>query len=269
VGSARNGAGSVKVFFLGDVVGEAGRETARIAIGRLRQKAQIDFVVVNGENAAGGNGITPKITYELLRYGADVITLGDHAWDQREIVPFLADEPRLLRPLNYPPNTPGCGSIVVQGNGKKLGVVCALGRTFMTPQTDNPFLTVRPVLDAIRRETPCILVDFHSEATSEKIAFGRYLDGQVSAVVGTHTHVQTADGKILPGGTAYLTDAGFCGAHDSVIGRDVASVIQRYLTILPQRFGLATKGLQADGVLLTLDDLSGRALEIEPIQLAV
>lgn len=241
----------------------------RIAVSRLRQETTIDFVVVNGENAAGGNGITPKITYELFRYGVDVITLGDHAWDQREIIPFLADEPRLLRPLNYPPNTPGSGWIVVQGNGKKLGVLCALGRTFMTPQTDNPFLTVRPVLEAIRRETPCILVDFHSEATSEKIAFGRYLDGQVSCVVGTHTHVQTADGKILAGGTGYLTDVGFCGAHDSVIGRDVGPVIQRYLTLLPQRFGLATKGLQADGVMLTLDDSSGRTVAIEPIQIPI
>ncbi|WP_202214687.1 TIGR00282 family metallophosphoesterase [Methylacidimicrobium sp. AP8] len=259
----------MKVLFLGDVVGEAGREVVRIAVARLRQERTIDFVVANGENAAGGSGITPKITYELLRYGVDVITLGDHAWDQREIIPFMADEPRLLRPLNYPPNTPGSGSIVVQGNGKKLGVICVLGRTFMTPQTDNPFLAIRPALEAMRRETPCILVDFHSEATSEKIAFGRYLDGQVSAVLGTHTHVQTADGTILPGGTAYLTDVGFCGAHDSVIGRDAHSVIQRYVTLLPQRFGLATKGLQADGVLLTLEDSSGRATALEPIQLPI
>ena len=181
-----------------------------------------DFFVVNGENSAGGNGITPRLAVDLMRAGADVITLGDHAWDQREIVPYFATEPRLLRPLNFPAGTPGFGSVVVDGNGQKLGVINVLGRTFMGPQVDNPFLLIEAEIEKLKQETACILIDFHAEATSEKIAFGRAVDGLATLVVGTHTHVQTADDRIFPGGTAYLTDAGFCGPHESVIGRDIA-----------------------------------------------
>jgi metallophosphoesterase (TIGR00282 family) len=259
----------MRVAFLGDVVGEPGRQAVKEAVGYLRERWDPDFFVVNGENAAGGKGITPRITYELLRYGADVITLGDHAWDQREILPFFVEEPRLIRPLNYPPGTPGSGYVVVEGNGKKLAVVCAQGRTFMGMPVDNPFLALKELLPALRRETPCVLVDFHAEATSEKAAMGWYLDGLVSAVVGTHTHVQTADERILPGGTAYITDVGFCGAHDSVIGREKRSIIERYLTLLPTRMLLATEGIQADGVLLSIEEETGRALRIERFQIPV
>ena len=259
----------MKVVFLGDVVGEPGRDTVRAAIPVLKERYAPDFFVVNGENAAGGHGITPKLAYELMRAGADVVTLGDHTWDQKEIFPFFAQEPRLIRPLNYPTGTPGAGFIIVQGNGKKLGVLNAMGRTFMRPEVDNPFLLIKPLLEGIRTETLSILVDFHAEATSEKVAFGRHIDGQASVVVGTHTHVQTADETILPGGTAYLSDAGFCGSHESVIGRDIHSVIQKYVTLLPNKFPLSTGGLQADGFFTEIDETTGRALRIERIQLKV
>ena len=256
----------MKFIFLGDVVGEPGRDTVRAAISLLRERYSPDFFVVNGENAAGGNGITPKLAIELMRAGADVVTLGDHAWDQREIVSFFATEPRLLRPLNFPPGTPGAGSIVVEGNGFKLGVINLLGRTFMGPQVDNPFLLVDPEIEKLKREAACILIDFHAEATSEKIAFGRAVDGLATLVVGTHTHVQTADDQIFPGGTAYLTDAGFCGPHESVIGRDIPSVLQKYRTLLPNKFYIARGGLQADGVYVEADPHTGHALKIERIQ---
>ena len=256
----------MKFIFLGDVVGEPGRDTVRAAIEILRERYAPDFFVVNGENSAGGNGITPKLSIELMRAGADVVTLGDHTWDQRDILPYFATEPRLLRPLNFPAGTPGAGSIVVEGNGFKLGVINLLGRTFMGPQVDNPFLLIEPEIEKLKRETACILVDFHAEATSEKIAFGRAVDGLATLVVGTHTHVQTADDQIFPGGTAYLTDAGMCGAHESVIGRDIPSVLQKYRTLLPNKFYIAREGLQADGVFVEADAATGRALRIERIQ---
>jgi metallophosphoesterase (TIGR00282 family) len=256
----------MKFIFLGDVVGEPGRDTVRAAIPLLRERYQPDFFVVNGENSAGGNGITPRLAVDLMRAGADVITLGDHTWDQREIVPYFATEPRLLRPLNFPAGTPGSGSVVVGGNGQKLGVINVLGRTFMGPQVDNPFLLIEREIEKLKQETACILIDFHAEATSEKIAFGRAVDGLATLVVGTHTHVQTADDQIFPGGTAYLTDAGFSGPHESVIGRDIASVLQKYRTLLPNKFYIARGGLQADGVFVEADPDSGRALRIERIQ---
>jgi metallophosphoesterase (TIGR00282 family) len=260
----------MKFIFLGDVVGEPGRDTVRAAIPILRERYQPDFFVVNGENAAGGNGITPKLAIELMRAGADVVTLGDHAWDQRDIVPYFATEPRLVRPANFPPGTPGAGSIVVSGNGHMLGVLNLLGRTFMGPQVDNPFLMVEAEIAKLKQEgASCVLIDFHAEATSEKIAFGRAADGLATLVVGTHTHVQTADERILPGGTAYLTDAGFCGPHESVIGRDIPSVLQKYRTLLPNKFYIAREGLQADGVFVEADPATGRALRIERIQLKI
>jgi metallophosphoesterase (TIGR00282 family) len=256
----------MKFIFLGDVVGEPGRDVVRAAIPLLREAYAPDFFIVNGENAAGGNGITPKLAIELMRAGADVVTLGDHAWDQRDIVPFFATEPRLIRPGNFPAGTPGAGSVVVSGNGHKLGVINLLGRTFMGPQVDNPFLMIEAEIERLKQETPCIMIDFHAEATSEKIAFGRAVDGLATLVVGTHTHVQTADDRILPGGTAYLTDAGFCGPHESVIGRDIPSVLQKYRTLLPNKFYIAREGLQADGVFVEADPVTGRALRVERIQ---
>jgi metallophosphoesterase (TIGR00282 family) len=256
----------MRVVFLGDVVGEIGREAVKLAIPHFIEDWAPDFFVVNGENAAGGNGITPKLAYELLRAKVDVITLGDHCWDQREVIGFFHEEPRLIRPLNFPETCPGSGSVVVSGNGKKLAVINAIGRTFMGPDTDNPFVLIHKEIEKVKQETNCILVDFHAETTSEKIAFGHALNGKVSAVVGTHTHVQTADEKILAGGTAYITDVGFCGPHDSVIGRDKFIIVKRFETLMPARMPIATEGVQVDGVMLEFDEETGHATHIERIQ---
>lgn len=255
----------MKILFLGDVVGEPGREAVKKLLPLAKAKYQPDFIVINGENAAGGNGITSKLAIELMRYGADVITLGDHAWDQKEVVSYFEIEPRLLRPLNYPAGTPGKGYVVVQGNGKKLGVINAQGRTFIKPELDNPFLLIEPIIEEIKKETNCIFVDFHAEATSEKIAFGRFLDGKVSAVVGTHTHVATADTQIFSKGTAYQTDAGMCGAHESVIGREAEGVIKRYLTLLPQRWHLSQRDVRINGVFVEVNEISGLATQMERV----
>lgn len=255
-----------RLIFLGDVVGEPGREAIKHSLPTLRNKYAPDFIVVNGENAAGGKGLTPKLAYDLMRSKVDVITLGDHAWDQREIVKFMDDEPRVIRPFNFPDSSPGKGYIVVQGNGKKLAVINALGRTFMPFPVDNPFTGLERVLKEVKQETNSILIDFHAETTSEKIAYGHFCDGKVAAVVGTHTHVQTADDKILEQGTAYITDVGFCGSHDSVIGRDKKVVIERFVTLMHGRMPIANQAIQADGVFIVIDDKTGSAVSMERIQ---
>lgn len=259
----------MRVIFFGDIVGEIGREAVKLAVPGMVEKWAPDFLVANGENAAGGNGITPRLVIDMFRAKIDVITLGDHAWDQKEILGFFAEEPRLLRPFNYPPGCPGAGSVVVRGHGKKLGVISAMGRTFMHGPVDNPFLGMAAEIEKVRAETPCILVDFHAETTSEKIAFGHAMDGKVSAVIGTHTHVQTADEKVLSGGTAYITDAGFCGPHDSVIGRDKRAIVRRFETLLPGRMPIATEGVQVDGVVVDIEEGSGRAIKVERFQIPV
>src|ERR1041385_3509803 len=218
------------VLFLGDVVGEPGRTAVIARMPELKKKYALDFVIVNGENAAGGRGITGKITIDLLRAGVSVITTGDHIWDQKEILSFIDTEPRLLRPLNYPEGAPGSGSIILETAKGKIGVINVQGRTFMQPILDNPFRALEAAVTKMRKETPNIIVDAHGETTSEKIGAGRFPGGQVSAVIGTHTHVQTADEQILPGGTAFLCDAGFTGPHESVIGREIEPIIKRFLT---------------------------------------
>jgi 2',3'-cyclic-nucleotide 2'-phosphodiesterase len=264
----------VKLLFIGDIVGEPGRRAVKTLVPALRQNHRLDFVIANGENSAGGNGITPRIADEIYASGVDVITSGDHLWDQKEVVHLLANESRFLRPLNYPPETPGRGSGVFtfpDGAGKlvKIGVMNIQGRTFMQPPLDNPFPTGRDAVKLLRAQTNLIFVDFHAEATSEKIAFARFLDGQVSAVVGTHTHVQTADEQIFPGGTAYLSDAGFTGPHESVLGREIEPVIQRFLTSVPQRFEVAKERVLLHGVVIELDAATGRAIKIERISQAL
>ncbi len=259
----------MRVVFIGDVVGEPGRTCLKEAAGEIRERWAPDFLVVNGENAAGGAGLTPRLAYELMRSKVDVITLGDHAFDQFEIRDFFAQEPRVIRPFNYPEAVPGRGQVVVTGNGLRLGVINALGNTFMKSALANPFLGIDAVIDEVRRETPCILLDFHAETTSEKISMAYVVDGRVSAVVGTHTHVQTADERILPGGTAAITDVGFCGAHDSVIGREVGIILERHRNQLPVRMKLAWGGLRADGVMVEIDDATGKARLIERLQVAV
>src|SRR5882724_5430448 len=229
------------VLFLGDIVGEPGRNAVIGRLPQLKEKQALDFIIVNGENAAGGRGITGKITIELLRAGVSVVTTGDHIWDQKEIVQFLDLEPRLLRPLNYPEGAPGSGSIVLETAKGKIGVINVQARTFMQPILENPFHAVEAAAAKIREETGNIIVDAHGETTSEKIALGRFLDGKVSAVIGTHTHVQTADEQIFPGGTAFLCDAGFTGPHESVIGREIEPIVRRFLTNQPQKFDVAKK----------------------------
>jgi len=232
---------------------------------QLREQHALDFIIANGENSAGGSGITPRMAAEIFAAGVNVITCGDHLWDQKEVSELLHNEPRFLRPLNYPAGTPGRGSGIYQvGSLPPVAVMNAQGRTFM-PVMENPFLMGIDEADLLRRQTNIIFVDFHAEATSEKIAFARLLDGRVSAVVGTHTHVQTADEQIFPGGTAYLTDAGFTGPQESVLGREIIPIIKRFQTNMPQRFEVAKKRVVLHGTVIEIDETSGKALKIRRI----
>ncbi len=249
----------MKLLFIGDIVGEPGRRAVKTLLPKLREQHQLDFVIANGENSAGGSGITPRTAQEILSAGVDVITSGDHLWDQKEVTELLQNEKRFLRPLNYPPGTPGHGSgVFTTQESLSVAVLNAQGRTFM-PTLENPFLLVPPEIERLRQQTKIIFVDFHAEATSEKIAFARMLDGQVSAVVGTHTHVQTADEQIFPGGTAYLSDAGFTGPHESVLGREIEPVIKRFVTNMPQRFEVARNRVLLHGVVVEIDEATGKA----------
>jgi metallophosphoesterase (TIGR00282 family) len=257
------------LLFVGDVVGAPGRKALRMLLPRLRARLQLDLVIANGENAAGGSGITTETAAELFVAGVDLITSGDHLWDQKEVTELLLKEPRFLRPINYPPGTLGQGSTVWQRDGLPgVGVINAQGRSFMPP-LENPFFLVPAEVDRLRRLTPIIFVDMHAEATSEKIAMGRMLDGRVSAVVGTHTHVQTADEQIFPGGTAFLCDAGFTGPHESVLGREIEPVIRRFQSCAPQRFSVAKRKLVLQGALIRIDPESGRAREIQRVSEAL
>ena len=252
----------MKILFIGDVVGEPGRKVLKQQVPRLRQLHGLDVVIANGENSAGGSGITPAMANEIFAAGVDLITSGDHLWDQKEVIDLLNNEPRFVRPLNYPPGTPGGGSIVLETAKGKVAVVNVQCRTFMNPPLENPFLAMRDEVARLRQETPVILVDCHGETTSEKIAMGRYLDGRVSAVLGTHTHCQTADDQIFPGGTAYLTDAGFCGPSESCLGRELQPIIQRFLTGRPIVFPIAGGPVKLHGAVVEIDETTGRALAI-------
>jgi metallophosphoesterase (TIGR00282 family) len=259
----------MKLLFIGDIVGRPGRDLVRKHVRALARSVNADLVIANGENAAGGAGITRENTHEILGAGVDVITGGNHTWDKRETLEFIGDEPALLRPANYPPGTPGSGSTVVKGrNGELTGVVNVMGRVFLL-NIDDPFRRVTEEIARLRDAgVRVILVDFHAEATSEKLALCCYLDGKVAAVVGTHTHVQTADERILPGGTACLTDVGMTGPHDGVIGMDKDAVIARFTTGLPARFEPATGDPRLHGVLITADPATGRATAISRIALS-
>lgn len=255
----------MKVLFIGDIVGQPGRRAVKEVVPRLREAHGIHLVIANGENSAGGSGITPKTAEEIFSAGVDVITSGDHLWDQKEVIDLLHEERRFVRPLNYPADTPGHGSVVIQKEAlPPVAVLNLQGRTFMA-DLENPFHAARAEVERLRRETPIIFVDMHAEATSEKIAIARMLDGRVSAVIGTHTHVQTADEQIFPGGTAYLTDAGFTGPHESVLGREIVPVIHRFLTNMPQRFDVARERVLLQGALVEIDEKQGRALAIRRI----
>jgi len=255
----------VKILFIGDIVGEPGRRAVKELLPRVRRQHAPDLIIANGENSAGGSGITPKTAAEIFSAGVDIITSGDHLWDQKEVVGLLQNESRFLRPLNYPQGTPGQGSVVYQANNQPpIAVLNLQGRSFMA-DLDNPFIAARAEVERLRQNTNIIFVDFHAEATSEKAALARMLDGQVSAVVGTHTHVQTADEQILPNGTAFLTDAGFTGPHESVIGREIDPVIKRFLTLQPQRFTVATGRIMLQGALVEINQATGRAEKIQRV----
>lgn len=250
---------------MGDVVGRPGRDILRAKLPALRRRYSPDFIVVNAENAAGGTGLTPALADEFFSYGIHCLTLGNHAWDKREIAEYIDGEPRLIRPLNWPPGTPGAGVAVVQSGGKRLGVVNLHGRVFAGFLLEDPFRAADAALEYLQAQgVSSVLVDFHAEATSEKQALGWYLDGRASAVVGTHTHVQTADAVVLPGGTAYITDVGMNGPRHSVIGMNVDLVLERFLTQMPVRLEVAKGPAILSGVAITLDD-TGRAMQIESI----
>jgi hypothetical protein len=260
---------AVNLLFVGDVVGEPGRHALRKILPELRERLHLDMVVANGENSAGGAGITVNTANELLNAGVDIVTSGDHLWDQKEVNILLQTEPRFIRPFNYPPGTIGQGSVVWRAEGQPpVAVLNLQGRTFM-PAIENPFLCAKPEVCRLRQMTKIIFVDMHAEATSEKIAIARMLDGQVSAVVGTHTHVQTADEQIFPGGTAYLTDAGFTGPHESVLGREIEPIIQRFCTNMPQKFGVASGRILLQGAVIEIDNQTGRALSISRVSEAL
>ena len=254
----------MRILFIGDIVGRPGRQAVRQLLPMLQNLWAPDLIVANGENMAGGAGITGATAAEIFEAGVHVITSGDHIWDQKEIMAVLETETRILRPLNYPPGAPGQGSLVLRDFDPPVAVINLQGRVFM-PELENPFLRIEKELERLAPLQPIILVDFHAEATSEKIAMGRMLDGRVSAVIGTHTHVQTADEQIFPGGTAYLTDAGFTGPHESVIGRQIEPVIRRFRTNLPQRFHVAKEDVRLQGVLIDIDPLTRKARDIRRI----
>jgi 2',3'-cyclic-nucleotide 2'-phosphodiesterase len=258
----------MNLLFVGDIVGRPGRDLVRTGLAPLVARHAVDLVIVNGENAAGGNGITREISESLLAQGVDVITSGNHIWDKREVLDYIAVEPRLLRPANYP-DAPGRGTFVARtANGRSVGVLNLMGRVHLA-NIDNPFAVARREIEVLRERTSLIFVDFHAEATSEKVAMGWFLDGLVTAVVGTHTHVQTADARVLPGGTAYLTDVGMTGPHDGVIGVGKEPVIQRFLTGLPARFEAASGDLRLHAVVVDADEASGKARRIEPLSLSL
>ena len=256
----------MRVLFIGDIVGEPGRRAIKELVPKITKREKIDFVVANGENAAGGSGITPVLVDELLGYGIDVITSGDHIWKRKEIIDKLSQDSRVLRPANYPRESPGFGSTVVESrSGVEVGVINIQGRVFMQA-IECPFRVARAEVDRIKNKARVIILDIHAEATSEKMALGWFLDGSVSAIIGTHTHVQTADERILPNGTAFLTDAGMTGPFDSVIGRNKEQILTRFISGLPARFDMAQGDIQLHGAIIDVNEKTGKADSIKRIQ---
>ena len=254
----------LRILFIGDVFGEPGRRALERLLPRLRDDLAADLVVANGENAAGGLGLTARLTRELWGCGVDVITMGNHVWKQRDLLPVLDEEERLLRPANYPPNVPGHGHVIVEAAGARIGVVNLQGRVYMN-ELDDPFRCLDELLAGPLAKADCVVVDMHAEASSEKQALGWYVDGRAAAVVGTHTHVQTADEKILPKGTAYISDLGLTGPHRSVIGMDPKAAIKRFITQQPMRFKVAKGDNRLQGAMVEVDEATGLAMSIKRI----
>jgi metallophosphoesterase, MG_246/BB_0505 family len=258
------GARSLRVLFIGDIVGKPGREAIKRFVKPLKLEYKVDVIIANAENAAAGKGLTKEIAEELFDNGIQFLTMGNHVWDQRDIMNFIDREPRLIRPANYPAGAPGQGYGFLRAIGKKIGILNLSGRIFL-PALDDPFSGAIRWINQMKQETPIIIVDFHAEATSEKVALGWFLDGKVSAVLGTHTHIQTADARLLQQGTAYITDVGMTGPRDSVLGVKKEIIINRFLTQLPAKFELASGPIQINAVLLEINDL-GKTSHIEAIQ---
>lgn len=255
----------MRILFIGDIVGSIGREQLQTYLPKLKQKYQPQLTIVNGENAAAGKGITEKIYKQLLEYGADFLTMGNHTFDKKEIFDFIDQAKKMIRPANYPVGTPGKGINYVNVNGTEVAIINLQGRTFM-PAIDDPFRIADQLIEEASKRTPIIFIDFHAEASSEKLALAWYLDGRISAFVGTHTHVQTADNRILDQGTAYITDVGMTGPYDGIIGTEREAVIKRFLTQLPVRFEVTKKGkTQLSGVVIDIDQKTGKAERINRI----
>ena len=253
----------MRILFIGDIFGRPGRQLVKTGLAAIVSRHEIDLVIANAENAAAGFGITREIGDELLELGIDVMTSGNHIWDKREALDYIGTEPRLLRPANYPSGAPGNGSYVARArSGQSVGVVNVMGRVFML-SIDDPFAVVLREIEALRQRARIVFVDFHAEATSEKMAMGWHLDGKVTAVVGTHTHVQTADERVLPRGTAYLTDVGMTGPHDSIIGVEIEPALNRFLNALPSKFETATLNPRLNAVMIDADEKTGLATDIE------
>lgn len=258
----------MNILMIGDISGKPGRILIRELLPGLKREFKVDFVIANGENAASGSGITRETANELFLNGVDILTMGNHTWDKKEIFHFIDQDERIVRPLNYPPGTPGQGSVIVDLFGHRIGIINLLGRAFLPP-IDCPFRTIDHELEKMKKETNIILIDFHAETTSEKVALGWYLDGRVSAVAGTHTHIQTADETVLPQGTAYITDLGMTGSYNSVLGVKKELVIEKFLTNLPVKFEIAKGQEMLCGLVVTLDENSGKALTVRRIRRAL
>lgn len=257
----------MNILCVGDIVGRPGREAVQKLLPALREEYALDCVIINAENSAGGFGITVKVAEELFSLGCDVITLGDHVWDKQDIYAYLDEQKKIIRPANFPEGAPGRGfTIVTTSKGHKVAVVNLLGRTFMRYSVDCPFKTLKAIIKDVHKETSIIVVDMHAEATSEKVALGRFVDGDVSVVFGTHTHVQTADEKILPKQTAYITDLGMTGPYDSVIGQNKNAIIERFLTSMPVKFEVAKDDVWLHGIVVNVDERTGKANSITRVQ---
>lgn len=255
----------MKILFIGDIVGSIGRDALKDNLQRIKEKYNPQFVVVNGENAASGKGITENIYKDFLTLGVNAVTMGNHVWDNKEIFEFIEDAKGLVRPANYPDGTPGVGLKFFKWNTIEIAVINVLGRTFMNP-VEDPFSVTKKLVEEAKKRTPIVFVDFHAEATSEKQALGWLLDGEVSAVVGTHTHIQTSDNRVLPGGTAYITDVGMTGAYDGVLGVDKEAILYRFTTLLPKRHEVPKSGRAVlSAVVVDVDDKTGLAKSIDRI----
>lgn len=254
----------MRILMIGDIFGRPGRNAVKEQLQTIRQELNLDMIIANAENAAGGNGITPEIARELFGCGVDVMTMGNHVWDKKDIIPYIDREPRIVRPANYPPGTPGSGLGIYNINGIEVAVINLSGRVYL-PAMDCPFRVADNLLQTIGDRTKIILVDFHAEATSEKVALGWYLDGKVSLVAGTHTHIQTADERILHEGTAYITDVGMTGPANSVLGVKTDIVLQKFLTQMPVRFEVAEGPYQFNAIVIEINEDTGRAVSIERV----